>query len=290
MRYKLTIEYDGRPFSGWQRLPSAPSVQGALEDAVEKLTGARSDVIGAGRTDSGVHACGQVAHVDIAKPFAPQRLADALNAHLRPHPISVLAAEATAPDFHARFDATRRSYLYRIVNRRAPLALDAGKAWRVARALDVEAMYEAAQRLAGRHDFTTFRDSHCQAKSPVKTLDGVEVVCSPSPRGGGGRGWGDAPDVASASIVPSSAPSHPHPRPLPPLGGGEVHFHFTAQSFLHRQVRSMVGTLVEVGLRKMSADDVSEALAATDRTRCGPVAPADGLYLTRVDYGAVLPS
>jgi len=258
MRYKLTIEYDGRPFSGWQRLPSALSVQGALEDAVEKLTGMRGDVTGAGRTDSGVHACGQVAHVDIDKAFAPQRLADALNAHLRPHPISVLAAEQVAPEFHARFDAVRRSYLYRIVNRRAPLALDAGKAWRVPRALDLDTMREAAQRLVGRHDFTTFRDSHCQAKSPVKTLDRVEVICS-------------------AEALCS------------PVNGGanhcaQVHLHFSAQSFLHRQVRSMVGTLVEVGLGKMTADEVSDALAAADRKRCGPVASADGLYLMRVDY------
>lgn len=258
MRYKLTIEYDGRPFSGWQRLPNAPSVQGALEDAVEKLTGVRSEIVGAGRTDAGVHACGQVAHVDIEKPFAPQRLADALNAHLRPHSISVLATEAAEPEFHARFDATRRSYLYRIVNRRAPLALDAGKAWRVARALDVEAMHAAAQRLVGRHDFTTFRDSHCQAKSPVKTLDRAEVV--------------RAANVLSSPV--NSGGSH----------GAHVRFHFTAQSFLHRQVRSMVGTLVEVGLRKMTADEVSDALAAADRARCGPVAPADGLYLMRVDY------
>lgn len=249
MRHKLTIEYDGRPFSGWQRLPNAPSVQGALEDAVEKLTGLRGDVVGAGRTDAGVHACGQVAHVDLDKAFAPQRLADALNAHLRPHPISVLTAEQVSPDFHARFDAVRRFYLYKIVNRRAPLALDAGKAWRVPRALDVEAMHAAALRLVGRHDFTTFRDSHCQAKSPVKTLERVEAFVSPSPH-----------------------------------GGREVRLLFAAQSFLHRQVRSMVGTLAEVGLGKLSADDVSAALAAADRKRCGPVAPPDGLYLVGVDY------
>jgi tRNA pseudouridine38-40 synthase len=244
MRYKITIEYDGGPFSGWQRLSAGASVQGVLEDAVEKLTGVRSDVVGAGRTDAGVHAWGQVAHVDIDKPFAPQRLADALNAHLRPHPVAVLAAEEAAPDFHARFDAVRRSYLYRIVNRRAPLALERGKAWRVPRALDVKAMHEAAQRLVGKHDFTTFRDSQCQAKSPVKTLDRAEVA----------------------------------------LSGSAISLHFTAQSFLHRQVRSMVGTLVEVGLGKMSADGLAEALAAADRKRCGPVAPPDGLYLTRVDY------
>jgi tRNA pseudouridine38-40 synthase len=224
-------------------LPGAPSVQGALEEAVEKLTGARSDVIGAGRTDAGVHAWGQVAHVDIEKPFEPWKLAEALNAHLRPHPIAVLNAEAAAPDFHARFDAAKRAYLYRIVNRRAPLTLDRGKAWRVGPALDVPAMHAAAQRLVGKHDFTTFRDSQCQAQSPVKTLDRCDV-------------W----------------------------TGEGVAAYFEARSFLHRQVRSIVGTLVEVGLGKMSTDDVADALAAKDRARCGPVAPPDGLYLVRVDY------
>jgi tRNA pseudouridine38-40 synthase len=245
MRYKLTIEYDGGPFQGWQRLPGAPSVQGALEDAVEKLTGARSDVIGAGRTDAGVHATGQVAHVDIEKPFEPFRLTEALNAHLRPHPVAVLQAEEAPSEFHARFDAVRRSYVYQIINRRAPLTLDRGKCWRVSPPLDAGAMHDAAQRLVGKHDFTTFRDSQCQAKSPVKTLD----VC----------------DVVQAD-------------------GDAIAIRCVARSFLHRQVRSMVGTLVEVGMGKMTADDVAEALAAADRTRCGPVAPAEGLFLTRVDY------
>lgn len=244
MRYKLTIEYDGGPFQGWQRLPGGPSVQGALEDAVEKLTGARSEVIGAGRTDAGVHAYGQVAHVDIDKALAPQRLCDAFNAHLRPHPVSVLSAEEAAPGFHARFDATRRVYVYKVVCRRAPLTLDRGHIWRAPRALDVPAMQSAAQRLIGKHDFTTFRDRHCQAKSPLKTLDVATVHGN----------------------------------------GQHVTFGFEALSFLHRQVRSMVGTLVEVGLGKMSADDVADALAAADRARCGPVAPPDGLYLVRVDY------
>ncbi|MEZ5961005.1 MAG: tRNA pseudouridine(38-40) synthase TruA [Hyphomonadaceae bacterium] len=246
MRYKLTIEYDGGPFQGWQRLPQAPSVQGALEDAVEKLTGVRSDVIGAGRTDSGVHAYGQVAHVDIERPFEGWKLVEALNAHLRPHPISILDAEAVSSEFHARFDATKRAYNYEVINRRAPLALDANRAWRVGRPLDVAEMDRAAQCLLGEHDFTTFRDSHCQAKSPVKTLDfaWVEAI------------------------------------------GDQVIFHFEARSFLHRQVRSMVGTLVEVGLGKMSVAGFAEVLAAADRARCGPVAPAEGLYLIRVDYDA----
>jgi tRNA pseudouridine38-40 synthase len=246
MRYKLTIEYDGGPYQGWQRLPDAPSVQGALEDAVEKLTGVRSDVIGAGRTDSGVHAYGQVAHVDIERSFEGWKLVEALNAHLRPHPISVLNAEEAPADFHARFDATARAYTYELINRRAPLALDLGRAWRIGRPLDVPMMDEAAQVLRGNHDFTTFRDTKCQAKSPVKTLD-----------------------IASVESV-----------------NEQVIFHFEARSFLHSQVRSMVGTLVEVGLGKMTVEQVAEVLAAADRTRCGPVAPPDGLYLVRVDYDA----
>jgi tRNA pseudouridine38-40 synthase len=245
VRYKLTLEYDGGPFSGWQRLGEGPSVQSAIEDAVEKLTGVRCEVIGSGRTDAGVHAMGQVAHVDIDKHFpSPQRLADALNAHLRPHPISVLQAEEAAPDFHARFDAVRRVYLYSILNRRAPAAVSNGFVWRVARTLNADAMHAAAQRLLGQHDFTTFRDSHCQAKNPIKTLDRCDVVRQ----------------------------------------GETVQVWCEARSFLHRQVRSMVGTLAEVGLGKMTADDISAALAAKDRSCCGPVAPADGLFLMRVDY------
>jgi len=245
MRYKLTIEYDGGPYSGWQRLPDGPSVQGAIEEAVEKLTGVRSDVIGSGRTDAGVHAYAQVAHVDIEKPFEAWKLSEALNAHLRPHPIAVLKAEEAAPEFHARFDAVRRSYVYQIVNRRAPLTVDRGHCWRVGLSLDTDAMHAAAQRLVGKHDFTTFRDGHCQAKSPVKTLDVCDVLRT------------DEETVAVWCV---------------------------ARSFLHRQVRSMVGTLVEVGVGKMSADDVADALAAADRARCGPVAPADGLYLAKVEY------
>lgn len=244
MRYKLTIEYDGGPFHGWQRLPDAPTVQGALEDAVEKLTGTRSGVIGAGRTDSGVHATGQIAHVDIEKPFDAFKLSEALNAHVRPQPISVLQAEIAAPAFHARFDAVRRHYVYLLINRRAPLALERGKAWRIGVELDIEAMNAAAAKLIGQHDFTTFRDGKCQAKSPIKTLDIANVTRS----------------------------------------GERVAFSFVAQSFLHRQVRSMVGTLVEVGLGKMTPEDVAAVLAAKDRAQCGPVAPSDGLCLTHVDY------
>jgi tRNA pseudouridine38-40 synthase len=244
MRFKLTLEYDGRAFLGWQRVIHGASVQGVLEDAVEQLTGARADVVGAGRTDSGVHAMAQVAHIDIDKPVTTDRVRDALNALVRPHPVSVLRVEEADPEFHARFDAVRRVYLYSILNRRAPTALARGLVWRVSRTLDAEAMHDAAQRLIGHHDFTTFRDSHCQAKSPVKTLDRFDVS----------------------------------------RDGETIQVWCEARSFLHRQVRSMVGTMVEVGLGKMSAQEVADALAAADRTRCGPVAPADGLYLARVDY------
>jgi tRNA pseudouridine38-40 synthase len=244
VRFKLTIEYDGSPFAGWQRVDTGPSVQGALEDAVRGLTGARADIVGAGRTDAGVHAAGQVAHLDLAKAWRPDRLRDALNAHLRPHPIAIIEASQAADDFHARFSAVERVYLYRIVNRRAPLALERGRAWRIPRALDAEAMAAAAARLIGTHDFTTFRDSQCQAKTPVKTLDRCDVA----------------------------------------RRGDDIEVWCAARSFLHRQVRSMVGTLAEAGAGKLSTDDVAAALAARDRSRCGPVAPADGLYLSAVRY------
>lgn len=244
MRFKLTLEYEGTDYLGWQRVPQGPSVQRALEQAVEKLTGAPGEIVGAGRTDSGVHAKGQVAHVDIDKPLGGDRVRDALNAHLRPNRIAVLQAEAAAPDFHARFDAIRRVYLYRIRNRRAPLTFEAGQAWRIAKEIDAEAMHEAARALIGRHDFTTFRDSQCQAQSPVKTLERCDVA----------------------------------------RVGDAIEIHCEARSFLHRQVRSMVGALAQVGLKRWAIEDVGAALAAADRTRCGPVAPPDGLYLMRVDY------
>jgi len=244
-RFRLTIEYDGGPYSGWQRQANHPSVQGALEAAAAALNGGVPvDVTGAGRTDAGVHALGQVAHLDLAKPFPAGKLADAMNAHLRPHPIAVLSAEAAADDFHARFDATTRSYLYRIVNRRAHLALDAGKAWRVPVRLDHEAMHAAAQALVGRHDFTTFRDAQCQADSPVKSLDRIDV-----------------------SRI-----------------GADIEIRTSARSFLHRQVRSIVGSLVEVGRGRERPRWIGEILAAADRTQCGPVAPPDGLYLVSVGY------
>jgi tRNA pseudouridine38-40 synthase len=243
-RYKLVIEYDGAPFVGWQVQANGVSVQGVLEAAVTAFCGEHVHVQGAGRTDAGVHALGQVAHVDLAKAWEPDTVRDAINAHLRPHPVAVLAAGPAADDFDARFSARQRHYLYRIVNRRPDLALDAGRAWRVPRPLDVPAMHAAARVLVGKHDFTTFRATECQAKSPVKTLDRLDVE----------------------------------------RHGDELRVHASARSFLHHQVRSMVGSLVQVGDGRWTADDLARALAARDRRACGPVAPPDGLYLVRVDY------
>jgi tRNA pseudouridine38-40 synthase len=243
-RYKLTIEYDGGPFVGWQVQGAEPSVQGALMAAIEAFCGERVKVGGAGRTDAGVHALGQVAHVDLTKDWDTDTVRDAITAHLRPQPVVVLAAEKVADAFDARFSATKRHYRYRIVNRRTDLALERGRAWRLPRPLDDVAMHAAAQRLVGRHDFTTFRHVDCQAKSPVKTLDQLDVTR----------------DDEEVRIVAS------------------------ARSFLHTQVRSMVGALAFVGEGRWSANDLSAALAARDRTACAPVAPPEGLYLVRVDY------
>jgi len=244
-RYKLTIEYDGGPFVGWQVQESGLTVQGQLMAAVEAFCGERVKVSGAGRTDAGVHALGQVAHVDLARDFDTDTVRDAITAHLRPHPIAVLSAEKVPENFDARFSAVGRHYLYRIVNRRGDLTLMRGKAWRLPRVLDHAAMHAAAQRLVGRHDFTTFRHIECQAKSPVKTLDRLDVVRE----------------------------------------GEELRVAASARSFLHTQVRSMVGALVAVGDGRWSADDLSAALAARDRKACAALAPPDGLYLVRVDYG-----
>jgi tRNA pseudouridine38-40 synthase len=243
-RFKLLIEYDGTPFVGWQAQDNGVSVQGAIAAAVTAFSGETVPVQGAGRTDAGVHALGQVAHVDLAKDWDTDTVRDALNFHLRPQPIAVLSAQRVGEDFDARFSATKRHYLYRVVNRRADLALQANHAWRIGRPLDAEAMHTAAQRLVGRHDFTTFRATECQAKSPVKTLERLDVTRS----------------------------------------GEELHVTAGARSFLHHQVRSMVGSLVHVGEGKWSADDLAAALAARDRAHCGQVAPPQGLYLVRVEY------
>lgn len=243
-RYRLTLEYDGGPFVGWQRQSSGPSVQASLEAALARFTGEEPETTAAGRTDAGVHALGQVVHFDLARAWDPRKICDALNYHLRPDPVAALAAAEVPDGFHARLSAVQRSYLYRVLNRRAPPALDAGRVWTVEKALDVEAMHDAAQELAGHHDFTSFRASICQARSPVKTLDRLSVR----------------------------------------RVGEEIHVDAVARSFLHHQVRNMVGTLVQVGHGKWTRADVAAALAARDRRAAGPTAPPDGLYLVAVAY------
>ncbi|MEM7168698.1 MAG: tRNA pseudouridine(38-40) synthase TruA [Pseudomonadota bacterium] len=243
-RYKLTIEYDGGPFVGWQRQDNGPSVQAALEDAVLAFSGEAATVQGSGRTDAGVHATGQVAHLDLAKDSNGQRVRDALNFHLKPHPVAVLTAEAVDEDFHARFSATRRAYLYRIVNRRAPLALDHGRAWFVPKALNTRAMQAGADLLLGHHDFSAFRAADCQARSPMKTLDKLEVTRE----------------------------------------GDEISIIAAARSFLYHQVRNMVGSLAWVGQGKWPPEMMGEVLTSRDRRKAGPSATAHGLYLTEVSY------
>ena len=257
-RYKLTIEYHGGPFRGWQRQENGPSVQETIEAAFFKH-GERGDdgagpplVYGAGRTDAGVHALAMTAHVDLGKEWDAFRLTEALNFHLKPAPVGILAAEPAGPDFHARFDAIERLYEYRIIARRAPLTIEKGLAWRRATPLDVDAMNAAAAHLIGRHDFTTFRSAQCQAKSPVKTLDALEASARPLPQG---EAW-----------------------------EREIRITARARSFLHNQVRSLVGTLERVGAGAWTPDRVAEALAAADRSNCGPVAPPQGLYLAAVRY------
>ena len=243
-RYRLTVEYDGRPYRGFQAQGDLPSVQTSIERAVKAFCGEELRLHAAGRTDTGVHAAGQVVHIDLEKAWAPAVVRDALNAHLVPEPIAILAAEVAPEGWHARFSARERRYLYRILNRKAPPALDQGRVWHVKKTLDVAAMHAAAQALVGHHDFTTFRDMQCQARSPEKTLD-LAVV----------RREGD-----------------------------HVLLEFAARSFLHRQVRSMTGSLAEVGAGRWTGADLAQALEARDRTACGPVAPPDGLYLTGVGY------
>jgi len=247
-RYALKIEYHGAPFLGWQRQKQHPSVQGALEAALARLEADVPSIAAAGRTDAGVHATGQVAHCDLARNWEPFRLSEALNFHLKPAPVAVVACARVADDFHARFSARERRYMFRLISRRAPLTHDAGLAWRVGLPLDAQAMQEGANRLLGEHDFTTFRSTMCQAKSPVKTLDELRVE-----------------EIKGAN-------------------GTEVRFHVRARSFLHNQVRSFVGTLERVGAGAWSVEDVSVALEAKDRTACGPVSPPQGLYLTQVSY------
>jgi tRNA pseudouridine38-40 synthase len=248
-RFRLLVEYDGGPFMGWQRQAHGPSVQQAIEEAVEAITGERASLHAAGRTDAGVHALAMAAHVDVGRPIAPFRLAEGLNARLRPLPVAILAASVVADDWHARFSCVGRRYRYRIVNRRSPLALEAGRAWQVAVPLDSEAMAEAARILVGRHDFTTFRSAHCQSESPVKTLDRLIV-----------RRIGETIEIEAA-----------------------------ARSFLHHQVRSMVGCLELVGRGKWSKADLAAALAAADRGALGFNAPPDGLYFVAALYPAPSP-
>lgn len=244
-RYRLTIEYDGSGYNGFQAQAGQPTVQGAIEQAVRKFSGQAVRIAAAGRTDTGVHATGQVVHVDLERDWPARTVMNALNAHLIEDEVSVLDAAVADDEWHARFSATGRRYLYRILNRPGRPALDHGRVWHVKKPLDAEAMHRAAQALVGHHDFTTFRDVNCQSASPVKSLDEVVVE----------------------------------------RVGEEVRLRFVARSFLHRQVRSMTGTLVEVGLGRWGEDAVAEALAARDRARCGPVAPSTGLYLTGVVYG-----
>ena len=243
-RYKLTLEYDGTPFVGWQRQTNGLAVQEVVETALHAVCGEAITIRGAGRTDAGVHAEAQVAHADLDRDWRPDKLREAVNAHLRPHPVAVLRIDAVAGDFDARHSAVRRHYVYRLVNRRAPLALQAHRAWLIKRKLDAGAMHEAAQVLVGRHDFSTFRDSECQAESPIRTLERFEVM----------------------------------------KDGDLVLMRVSARSFLHRQVRSMVGSLEHVGSGRWTTDDLRAALEARDRRRCGVVAPAAGLYLVGVDY------
>jgi len=247
-RFALLIEYNGSPFSGWQRQNDQPSVQGAIEDALAKLEAGPHTIGAAGRTDAGVHGFGQVAHCDLLQDWDPFRLSEALNFHLKPLPVAIVNCARVDDAWHARFDALERRYLFKLVSRRAPLTFDLGTAWRVNHPLDAGAMQAAADMLIGNHDFTTFRSTMCQAKSPIKTLDELRIETIARPN------------------------------------GMEFHFHVRARSFLHNQVRSFVGTLERVGAGAWTPEDVKSALAAKDRAACGPVSPPDGLYLAAVSY------
>ncbi|WP_062732919.1 tRNA pseudouridine(38-40) synthase TruA [Sphingobium abikonense] len=243
-RFAFTVEFDGRPFMGWQRQAHGPSVQQTIEDAIAAVTGETTVIHAAGRTDAGVHGLAMRAHADIAKDITPFRLMEAINARMRPAPVAILACETVADDWHARFSCVGRSYVYRIANRRAPLTVDAGLTWRVVQPLDADAMQAAAQYLVGSHDFTTFRSAHCQAHSPVKTLDRLDVERL----------------------------------------GDRIAIHAAARSFLHHQVRSMVGCLAMVGMGRWTANDLRDALEAKDRAALGLNAPPDGLYFVSATY------
>ncbi|WP_265570564.1 tRNA pseudouridine(38-40) synthase TruA [Sphingomicrobium nitratireducens] len=243
-RWRMTVEFDGAPFMGWQRQDHGPSVQQTLEDAIAKMTGEDIRVHAAGRTDTGVHGLAMTAHVDVEKELTPHRLREGANALMRPAPVSVTAVEPVADDWHARFSCIGRRYLYRILNRRAPPALDRGRVWHIAQELDVEAMAKGAAHLVGRHDFTTFRSVHCQAQSPLKSLDRLELA----------------------------------------VDGEEIHIRAAARSFLHHQVRSMVGCLALVGRGQWAPDDIRDALEARDRNALGLNAPPDGLYFVKAIY------
>lgn len=247
-RYALKVEYDGAPFVGWQRQVDQPSVQGSIEAALARLEPGPHNIAAAGRTDAGVHGLAQVAHCDLTKDWTPFRLSEALNYHLKPEPVAIVACARVDDDWHARFSAVERRYLFRLLMRRAPATLDKGLVWQVPHELDIAAMREGAAHLLGHHDFTTFRSSICQAQSPVKTLDALEI------------------------------------ERVEGVGGPELQFHLRARSFLHNQVRSFVGTLERVGAGAWAPEDVKHALEARDRAACGPVCPPYGLYLAGVGY------
>lgn len=247
-RFAFQIEYDGAPFSGWQRQADVPSVQGSVETALRVLEPGLESIAAAGRTDAGVHAWGQVAHADLSRDWRPFELCQAVNQHLKPAPVAILRVAKVSDDWHARFSAVERRYMYRVIQRRAPLGIERGKAWVVKHELDENAMQAGAAYLVGNHDFTTFRSSICQAQSPVKTMDEIRVESVDYP------------------------------------GGKEVRFHLRARSFLHNQVRSIVGTLAKVGAGAWEPEKVGQVLAARDRAACGPVAVPDGLYLMSVGY------